>query len=251
LRTHQVAMSEDTGSESGSNAPAVSAATPLYPVALAYNLDLGQLAAAPAMRSCFLCTQVRMEPMKVAVFAKQLCEQTIFTVGDYLGTDHATVNAKVLSLKCVSTLDGYLKQFAGLPENRHAALEEPDDTMSTVERVEWWCNVHGSFSTWSAKTVLEYMHREARDIHDRLRAAVAGTSSAAVEGKHLAAAKPRALRALIGDDDPDDWMFKRLRALIRLAKSVVPPGMLWSCALRAQPLFALTRSVHTSNGRPP
>ena len=125
-------MSEDTGSESGSNAPAVSAATPLYPVALAYNLDLGQLAAAPAMRSCFLCTQVRMEPMKVAVFAKQLCEQTIFTVGDYLGTDHATVNAKVLSLKCVSTLDGYLKQFAGLPENRHAALEEPDDTMSTV-----------------------------------------------------------------------------------------------------------------------
>ena len=63
-----------------------------------------------------------MEPMKVAVFAKQLCEQTIFTVGDYLGTDHATVNAKVLSLKCVSTLDEYLQKFAGLPENRHAAL---------------------------------------------------------------------------------------------------------------------------------
>ena len=91
---------------------------------------------------------------------------------------------------------------------------------NAAERVEWWCNVHGSFSTWSAKTVLEYMHREARDIHDRLQAAVAGTSSAAVEGKHLAAAKPRALRALIGDDDPDDRMFKCLQALIRLAKSV-------------------------------
>ena len=68
-----------------------------------------------------------MEPMKVAVLAKQLCEQTIFTVGDYLGTDHATVNAK-LSLKCVSTLDQYLQRFAGLPENRHAA---PGTVVST------------------------------------------------------------------------------------------------------------------------
>ena len=73
------------------------------------------------MTSCFLCTQVRMEPMQAAIFAKQLCEQTIFTVGDYLGITHATINAK-LSLHCVSTLDEYLQQFAGLPENRHAAL---------------------------------------------------------------------------------------------------------------------------------
>ena len=73
------------------------------------------------MTSCFLRIQVRMEPVQAAVFAKQLCEQTIFTVGDYLGITHATINAK-LSLHCVSTLDEYLQKFAGLPENRHAAL---------------------------------------------------------------------------------------------------------------------------------
>ena len=105
----------------------VSAATPLYPVALAYNLDLGQLAQARDLTSCFLCTQVGMEPMKVAVFAKQLCPQTIFTVEDYLGTTHATINAK-LSLRCVRTLDHYLQQFAGLPENQHAV---PGTVLST------------------------------------------------------------------------------------------------------------------------
>ena len=73
------------------------------------------------MTSCFLCTQVGMKSMQAAAFAKQLYTQTTFTVGDYLGLTHAIVNAK-LSLPCVCTLDEYLQQFAGLPENRHAAL---------------------------------------------------------------------------------------------------------------------------------
>ena len=62
-----------------------------------------------------------MKPMQAAAFAKQLYTQTTFTVGDYLALTHAIVNAK-LSLPCVWTLDEYLQQFAGLPENRHAAL---------------------------------------------------------------------------------------------------------------------------------
>ena len=100
----------------------VSAATPLYPVALAYNLDLGQLAAAPAMRSCFLCTQVRMEPVQAAIFAKQLYGEAVSTVGTFLQMTHETIITKQLSLTCVRRLDKHLQRFAGLPENRHAAL---------------------------------------------------------------------------------------------------------------------------------
>ena len=62
-----------------------------------------------------------MEPMQAAAFAKQLYGEAVFTVGNFLRITHATINA-TLSLTCVDTLDEYLQQFAGLPENRHAAL---------------------------------------------------------------------------------------------------------------------------------
>ena len=73
----------------------VSAATPLYPAALASNLGLFELAQEPGMASCFLCTQVGLEPMQAAAFAKQLYSEGVFTVGTFLGIPHATINAKV------------------------------------------------------------------------------------------------------------------------------------------------------------
>ena len=117
-------MSEDTGSGSGSHAPTVSAATPLYPFALAYNLDPGQLAQVSELASCFLCTQVGMEPVQAAIFAKQLYGEAVSTVGTFLQMTHETIITKQLSLTCVASLDKYLQRFAGLPENRHAALAE-------------------------------------------------------------------------------------------------------------------------------
>ena len=66
-----------------------------------------------------------MEPVQAAVFAKQLFSEGVVTVGTFLGIPHATINVKVamqvLSLTCIASLDGCLQQFAGLPENRHAA----------------------------------------------------------------------------------------------------------------------------------
>ena len=100
----------------------VSATTPLYPGALASNLDLGQLAQASELASCFLCTQVGMEPVQAAIFAKQLYGEAVSTVGTFLQMTHETIITKQLSLTCVRRLDKHLQRFAGLPENRHAAL---------------------------------------------------------------------------------------------------------------------------------
>ena len=99
----------------------VSAATPLYPFALAYNLDPGQLAQVSELASCFLCTQVRMEPMQAAIFAKQLYGQAVSTVGTFLGITHEEIQKMRLPVACVGRLDKHLQQLPGLPENLHAA----------------------------------------------------------------------------------------------------------------------------------
>ena len=62
-----------------------------------------------------------MEPMQAAAFAKQLYGEAVSTVGTFLQMTHGTIITKRLSLTCVASLDEHLRQFAGLPENRHAA----------------------------------------------------------------------------------------------------------------------------------
>jgi len=99
----------------------VSAATPLYPVALAYNLDPGQLAQKAELASCFLCTQVHMEPMQAAIFAKQLYGEAVSTVGTFLGITHEEIQKMPLPVACVGRLDKHLQRLPGLPENLHAA----------------------------------------------------------------------------------------------------------------------------------
>ena len=63
-----------------------------------------------------------MEPVQAAIFAKQLYGEAVSTVGTFLQMTHETIITKQLSLTCVASLDKYLQRFAGLPENRHAAL---------------------------------------------------------------------------------------------------------------------------------
>ena len=100
----------------------VSAATPLYPFDLAYDLTPGQLAQKAELASCFLCTQLNMSAEAAAIWAKQLCAVAVVTVNDFLRLTHAQCEAQKLSPASVMRLDECLQQFAGLPENRHAAL---------------------------------------------------------------------------------------------------------------------------------
>ena len=100
----------------------VSATTPLYPFDLAYDLTPGQLAQKAELASCFLCTQLNMSAEAAAIWAKQLCAVAVVTVNDFLRLTHAQCEAQKLSPASVMRLDECLQQFAGLPENRHAAL---------------------------------------------------------------------------------------------------------------------------------
>ena len=121
-----------SGSGSGSNAAAVSAATPLYPFDLAYDLTPGQLAQKAELASCFLCTQLNMSAEAAAIWAKQLCAVAVVTVNDFLRLTHAQCEAQKLSPASVMRLDECLQQFAGLPENRHAALEGKAESEGSV-----------------------------------------------------------------------------------------------------------------------
>ena len=93
--------------------------TYLFPAGLDFGRDVDELASTPDIQSCFLRSHVRMSGRATVNFAKALEAAEIYSVGDFL---HLTRDAPGVELKPASvlTLDRYLGQFSGLPENQHA-----------------------------------------------------------------------------------------------------------------------------------